>query len=112
MTQNKSMLYNKYNHYVENEDYHEVAELIAKRFLQQFDLFAKSIERDITIFFRSPLDILNQTVEETYAEIETNQSALGEMRKNPEWYQDPLTFFELKLRQSEWLNQKERKMRV
>ena len=112
LTQNKSMLYNKYKQYVENEDYHEVAELIAKRFLQQFDLFAKSIERDITIFFRSPLDILNQTVEETYSEIEANQNALGEMRKNPEWYQDPLTFFELKLRQSEWLNQKERKMRV
>jgi GTP-binding protein EngB required for normal cell division len=112
LTQNKSMLYNKYKQYVENEDYHEVAELIAKRFLQQFDLFAKSIERDITIFFRSPLDILNQTVEETYSEIETSKNALGEMRKNPEWYQDPLTFFELKLRQSEWLNQKERKMRV
>ena len=86
LTQNKSMLYNKYKQYVENEDYHEVAELIAKRFLQQFDLFAKSIERDITIFFRSPLDILNQTAEETNSEIEKNQNALGEMRKNPEWY--------------------------
>ena len=112
LTQNKSMLYNKYKQYVENEDYHEVAELIAKRFLQQFDLFAKSIERDITIFFRNPLDILNQTVEETRSEIEANKNALGEMRKNPEWYQDPLTFFELKLRQSEWLNQKESKMTV
>ena len=112
LTQNKSMLYNKYKQYVESEDYHEVAELIVKRFLQQFDLFAKSIERDITIFFRNPLDILNQTVEETRLEIEANKNALEEMRKNPEWYQDPLTFFELKLRQSEWLNQKESKMRV
>ena len=112
LTQNKSMLYNKYKQYIENEDYHEVAELIVKRFLQQFDFFAKSIERDITIFFRGPLDILNQTVEETRLEIEANKNALGEMRKNPEWYQDPLTFFELKLRQSEWLNQKESKMRV
>ena len=112
LTQNQSMLYNKYKQYVEHEDYHEVAELIAKRFLQQFDLFAKSIERDITIFFRNPLDILNQTVEETRSEIDANKNALGEMRKNPEWYQDPLTFFELKLRQSEWLNQKGSKMKV
>ena len=112
LTQNKSMLYNKYKQYIENEDYHEVAELIAKRFLHQFDFFAKSIERDITIFFRDPLVILNQTVEETRSEIEANKDALDEMRKNPEWYQDPLTFFELKLRQSEWLNQKESKMTV
>ncbi len=112
LTQNQSMLYNKYKQYVEHEDYHEVAELITKRFLQQFDLFAKSIERDITIFFRNPLDILKQTVEETRSEIEANQHTLGEMRKNPEWYQDPLTFFELKLRQSEWLNQKNSKMKV
>jgi GTP-binding protein EngB required for normal cell division len=112
LTQNKSMLYNKYKQYIENEDYHEVAELIAKRFLHQFDFFAKSIERDITIFFRDPLVILNQTVEETRSEIEENKDALEEMRKNPEWYQDPLTFFELKLRQSEWLNQKESKMTV
>ena len=112
LTQNKSMLYNKYKQYIENEDYHEVAELIAKRFLHQFDFFAKSIERDITIFFRDPLVILNQTVEETRSEIEENKDALEEMRQNPEWYQDPLTFFELKLRQSEWLNQKESKMTV
>jgi GTP-binding protein EngB required for normal cell division len=112
LTQNKSMLYNKYKQYIESEDYHEVAELIARRFLQQFDFFAKSIERDITIFFRDPLVILNQTVEETRSEIEANKDALDEMRKNPEWYQDPLTFFELKLRQSEWLNQKESKMTV
>ena len=106
------MLYNKYKQYIENEDYHEVAELIAKRFLHQFDFFAKSIERDITIFFRDPMVILNQTVEETRSEIEANKDALDEMKKNPEWYQDPLTFFELKLRQSEWLNQKESKMTV
>ena len=112
LSQNKSMLYNKYKQYVEHEDYQEVAQQIAKRFLQQFDLFAKSIERDITIFFKNPLVILNQTVEDTRSEIAEHKNALDKMRQNPEWYQDPLTLFELKLRQSEWLNQKESKMTV
>ncbi|MCQ6275168.1 dynamin family protein [Bacillus sp. V3B] len=107
LSQNKTMLYNKYKQYVETEDYQEVAQLIASRFLQQFELFEKSIERDITIFFRNPLAVLNQTVEESRLEIAKNKEALDNIRQNPEWYQDPLTFFELKLRQNEWLNQKE-----
>jgi len=112
LSQNKTMLYNKYKQFVETEDYQEVAQLIATRFLQQFELFEKSIERDITIFFRNPLTILNQSVEETRSEIDGNKQALSQMRQNPEWYQDPLTFFELKVRQNEWLNQKENKIPV
>lgn len=112
LSQNKTMLYNKYKQYVETEDYQEVAQLIASRFLQQFELFEKSIERDIAIFFRNPQAILNQTVEESRSEISLNKETLEKMRQNPEWYQDPLTFFELKLRQNEWLNQKQRKVPV
>ncbi|WP_338451147.1 dynamin family protein [Niallia oryzisoli] len=112
ITQNKTMIYNKYKQYVETEDYHEAAALIVNRFLQPFELFEKSIERDIRIFFRNPLAILNQTVEESRREISSNKDALSKMRENPEWYQDPLTFFELKLRQNEWLDQKESKIPV
>lgn len=112
LSQNKTMLYNKYKQYVETEDYQEIAQLITSRFLQQFELFEKSIERDIAIFFRNPQAVLNRTVEESRSEIAENKDALGKMRQNPEWYQDPLTFFELKLRQNEWLNQKEWKVPV
>lgn len=112
ITQNKTMLYNKYKQYVETEDYNEAAALIINRFLQPFELFEKSIERDIKIFFRNPLAILNQTVEESRREISANKDALSKMRENPEWYQDPLTFFELKLRQNEWLDQKDSKIPV
>ncbi|WP_071396193.1 GTP-binding protein [Bacillus tuaregi] len=112
LSQNKSMLYNKYKQYVETEDYHEAATLIANKFLQPFELFERSIERDIKMFFRNPLAVLNQTVEESRIEIAVNKEALSKMRENPEWYQDPLTFFELKLRQNEWLDQKESKIPV
>jgi len=112
ISQNKSMLYNKYKQYVETEDYHEAAIHIANRFLQPFELFEKSIERDIKMFFRNPLAILNQTVEESRLEIASNKEELSKMRENPEYYQDPLTFFELKLRQNEWLDQKDSKIPV
>ncbi|WP_026582661.1 dynamin family protein [Bacillus sp. J33] len=101
--QNKGMLYNKYKQYIENEDYSEVAELITNKFMQQFELFEKSLERDIKMFFRNPFDVLNKTVEETLEDIEVNKESLSEMRKNPEIYRDPLTLFELKLRQFEWM---------
>jgi hypothetical protein len=71
--------------------------------MQQFELFEKSLERDIKMFFRNPFDVLNKTVEETHEEIEENKQSLSDMRKNPEIYRDPLTLFELKLRQFEWM---------
>lgn len=111
-SQNKSMIFNKYKQFIETENYQDIADQIANRFLQQFELFEKSIERDIAIFFRNPLIILNQTVDETRKEIAEMKEELRKMQKNPELYNDPLTFFELKLRQNEWLNQKESKMLV
>ncbi|CAM3694191.1 dynamin family protein [Aeromicrobium ponti] len=101
--QNKGMLHNKYKQYIENEDYSEIAESITDKFMQQFELFEKSLERDIKMFFRNPFDVLNKTVEETHEEIEENKQSLSDMRKNPEIYRDPLTLFELKLRQFEWM---------
>ena len=103
-TQNQST--NKYKQFVESEDYQEVSELIVNRFFQQFELFEKSLERDVMMFFRDPLTILKQTVDETNLCIESMKEELQIMRQNPEYYRDPLTFFEVKLRQNEWLNQK------
>ena len=112
ISQNKVKLYNRYKQFVESEDYQEVSELIVNRFFQQFELFEKSLDRDVMIFFRDPLTILKQTVDETNHSIETMKEELQIMRQNPEYYRDPLTFFEVKLRQNEWLNQRESKIQV
>ncbi|MDE3837826.1 GTP-binding protein [Bacillus methanolicus] len=101
--QNNAMLYNKYKQFVENEDYLDVAETIIKKLLLQFELFEKSLERDISLFFRNPFAVLNQTVEETQKEIREKEKELENMRANPETYRDPLTMFEVKLRQYEWI---------
>ncbi|WMT18875.1 dynamin family protein [Parageobacillus toebii] len=101
--QNNAMLYNKYKQFVENQDYLDVTESIVNKLLLQFELFEKALERDISIFFRNPFDVLNQTVEETKKEINEKEEELEKMRSNPETYRDPLTLFEVKLRQYEWI---------
>ncbi|SFA51892.1 Tetratricopeptide repeat-containing protein [Parageobacillus thermantarcticus] len=101
--QNNALLYNKYKQFVESQDYLDVTESIVNKLLLQFELFEKSLERDISIFFRNPFAVLNQTVEETKKEINKKEEELEKMRANPEAYRDPLTLFEVKLRQYEWI---------
>ncbi|MGV3467401.1 MAG: dynamin family protein [Heyndrickxia sp.] len=101
--QNKSMLYNKYKSLVDNEDYYEVAVIIANKFLQQFELFEKGLDRDISMFFHHPLSVLEQIIAETYERIQNQNDILQNLRANPEKYKDPITLFEVQLRQYEWI---------
>ncbi|WP_257958567.1 GTP-binding protein [Bacillus sp. V3-13] len=101
--QNKLMLYNKYTQFVENEDYEEAKTLIINNFMQPFEMFERTLERDVTIFFRNPFRVLKQAVEETQSEIVEKQAALDQIRANPELYRDPLRLFEVRLRQQEWM---------
>lgn len=103
LSQNKALLFNKYKAFVENEDYIETIEAVNQQFFQQFELFEKSLERDITLFFKSPLNLLNRSVEEAQSGIQTNQEMLNNMNTNPEMFRDPLTLFEVRLRQFEWM---------
>lgn len=102
LTQNKAMLYNKYKAFVKNDQYSETTEVVIERFFQQFELFEKSLERDITMFFRQPTNILQAASEESVSQISTNQEILKKMNTNPEMFRDPLTLFEVRLRQFEW----------
>lgn len=103
LSQNKAMLYNKYKAFVENEDYFEIAEEVGRQFFQPFELFEKSLERDVSLFFKAALSSLNRSVEEVGAEIRKNQELLDQMNTNPEIFRDPLTLFEVRLRQFEWM---------
>ncbi|WP_335487467.1 dynamin family protein [Bacillus sp. JJ1773] len=101
--QNKSMLHNKYKQFIENEDYSEVAASVAEQFFQPFELFEKSIDRDVSMFFSPPLTELQEAVKESGSQIEFNKESLKEIRENPELYRDPITLFHLKLIQLEWM---------
>ncbi|MBO1000321.1 50S ribosome-binding GTPase [Bacillus sp. SD075] len=107
--QNKANMYNRYKKYLESEDYLDVAEMITERFLTQFGLFEKSLDRDISLFYRSSFALLQKTIEQTQAEIKDYQAALEHMKENPEVYRDPITLFEVKLRQLERLEKIEKK---
>jgi hypothetical protein len=103
LSQNKALLFNKYKAFVENEDYLEAVTAVNHQFFQQFELFEKSMERDITLFFKSPLNMLNRSVEEAQSGIQTNQEMLNNITINPEMFRDPLTLFDVRLRQFEWM---------
>lgn len=107
--QNKANMYNRYKKYLEGEDYQDVAEMITDRFLTQFGLFEKSLDRDISLFYRSSFALLQKTIEQTQTEIKDYQAALEHMKENPEVYRDPITLFEVKLRQLERLEKIEKK---
>jgi len=100
---NKGMLQSKYKQFIQTKDYSKTAESITDTFMQQFEFFEKSLERDIKMFFANPFAVLNKAVEEKQDEIKANEQSLNKMRENPEKYTDPLTLFELKIRQYEWM---------
>lgn len=102
LSQNNSLLYNKYKAFVENENYEEVTKEIVKKFLLQFELFEKSLERDMKLFFKNPNQLLQDSVEETKQLKQLNEALLAKLKENPELFRDPITIFELRLRQYEW----------
>lgn len=53
------------------------------------------------MFFSNPFEVLHRVSEEAQGNIEKHKESLQYMRENPEIYRDPLTMFELKLRQYE-----------
>jgi GTP-binding protein EngB required for normal cell division len=103
LSQNKAMLYNKYKAFVENEDYSEIAKEVSRQFFRPFALLENSLERDVTLFFKQPQNILNIAAEEARSEIAANQELLNKLNTNPEMFRDPLTLFNVRLRQFEWM---------
>ncbi|MBM7692811.1 tetratricopeptide (TPR) repeat protein/ABC-type oligopeptide transport system ATPase subunit [Peribacillus deserti] len=103
LSQNNSMLHNKYKQYVENEDYSEAAKRVTDKFLMQFDMFEKSMERDVKMFFKEPNKELNSTIDETEKAIANNTGTLEALKQDPAAYYDPLTLFEVRLRSYEWI---------
>ncbi|MDQ0219169.1 GTP-binding protein [Peribacillus cavernae] len=103
LSQNKTALYTRYKKFLETQDYDDVSESITGKFLSQFELFEKSLDRDVTLFFRDPLSVLNHAVEQSHLEIKEGKEALDKMREKPEIYRDPISLFEVQLRQYEWM---------
>lgn len=104
ITKNKEKLYSKYKAYIENQDYSQIALDIIKPLIQQLELFEGSMDWDINKFFASSHEVVNDVKEEVQGEMEEHRLSLATMREKPEIYRDPLTLFEVKLRQYELMN--------
>lgn len=104
ISKSNEIVLKRYKEYIGNADYSEVVEEVTKSITQQLDLFEDSIEWDVRRFFSNPEEVLRSVIEEVEEDIEKQNSQLNTMRDKPEIYQDPITLFELKLRQYELLN--------
>ncbi|WP_078428128.1 hypothetical protein [Alkalihalobacterium alkalinitrilicum] len=100
---NKSMLCTMYKKLIENEDYDKLATTVTKQFILQFELFEKGLTRDITMFFREPFSVIQEVMEEEQQAIQQKKETLEQLKANPEKYLDPITLFEVRLRQYEWM---------
>ncbi|WP_019242101.1 MULTISPECIES: dynamin family protein [Bacillus] len=103
LPQNKTMLYNQYKKFIENENYAETTNSVISKFMLSFEMFEKAIERDIHLFFSTAIKEMEDRVKEAHVEINTNEELLNEMRETPEIYKNALTLFEIRLRQYEWM---------
>ncbi|WP_445489968.1 tetratricopeptide repeat protein [Niallia sp. 03133] len=101
--QNKKILYAKYQKLLETEDFSEVASTVVQTFTVPFDFFEKGIDRDVSMFFKNPQNVLKQTIGEKVEEIKEYKSLLEKLKNNPEMFHDPLRLFELQLLQYDWL---------
>lgn len=112
LSQNKAMLYNQYKKFVENEEYAETTTSIVSKFLLEFDVFEKAIERDLALFFIQPFAELNQRIDEAHEDIKVKEEALRIMKENPEIFDDAMTLFKIRLCQYEWMTNVEMDSKV
>ncbi|WP_026695095.1 hypothetical protein [Peribacillus kribbensis] len=103
ISQNKTPVYNKYKQYIESEDYSEIAKKVTDKFLSQFDMFERSLNRDMRMFFKEPNKELLSVIEDTEKAISSNTKTLEALKQDPAAYYDPLTLFEVRLRSFEWI---------
>lgn len=104
LPQNKGFLVSQYKKLIENEDYTELVTSITNKFLQQLDLFERTLERDVGMFFQSPIQELKQVLDNLEQQKERNEKELRNLKSNPEQFYDPVILFQIRHRQLEWLN--------
>lgn len=92
---NKEMLASRYQQFVENENYEQIAEEVVDQFLTPYKLMEQGIARDVKFFFKDAFKGLNALVSETEKDIEEKRAQLKELKENPQVFRDPLNIFEI-----------------
>lgn len=95
LTNNKEKIAIRYKQFIENENYQDVAESVAKDFLNPYELLEQGISRDVNIFFKGAFAELKNLVLETELDAKEKREELTHLRENPEAFRDPLNIFEI-----------------
>ncbi|MFF2879227.1 dynamin family protein [Gottfriedia sp. NPDC057991] len=103
LPQNKSKLVAQYQKYVDNVNYDDVTSELSMKFFLQFEMFEKTLPRDLSMFLHAPFEQIHELVDETRVAIVNYNQTLEDMKSNPSVYFDPITFFTVRLRQLEFL---------
>ncbi|WP_088068224.1 dynamin family protein [Gottfriedia luciferensis] len=103
LPQNKSKLVAQYQKYVDNVNYDEITSELSTKFFLQFEMFEKTLPRDLSMFLHAPYEQIHGLVDETRESISNYARTVEEMKSNPSIYFDPITFFTVRLRQLEFL---------
>ncbi|QKE72921.1 GTP-binding protein [Arthrobacter citreus] len=103
LPQNKSKLVAQYQKYVDNVNYDDVTSDLSTKFFLQFEMFEKTLPRDLAMFLNAPFEQIHELVDEIRLAISNYNRTLDDMKSNPSIYFDPITFFTVRLRQLEFL---------
>lgn len=104
LPKNKAKLVTHYQKYVESINFDEITSDISAKLFLQFEMFEKTLPRDLSMFLSIPFERIHELVDETREAISCYVATLDEMKSNPSVYYDPITFFNVRLRQLEFLS--------
>jgi len=102
----KASQVSQYQKHIDGINYDEVTSTIISKFFLQYEMFEKSLQRDILLFLRSPYHYLHELVDETRDAIYQYTTILGEMKSNPELFFDPINFYSVRVMQQELIRNK------
>lgn len=93
----------KLKHHMETDDFKDIVEKIIQQFFLPFQLFEKGIHRDVAFCLKNPLERLINIEKSLKNSLREKKEECANITNNPEIYKEPLTLFELRLRQLEWI---------
>ena len=102
----KASQVSQYQKHIDGINYDEVTSTIISKFFLQYEMFEKSLQRDILLFLRSPYHNLHELVDETRDAIYQFSTTLGEMKAKPELFFDPINFYSVRVMQQELIRNK------
>lgn len=100
---NKAFLVKSYKNLIKNESYKEVVASISKHILEPFYIIEQGIERDVAVFFKGAVDLLQQYIEKLKKEIEQDKENMEKLRSNPEYFKEPLLLFDILISQYQYI---------